>query len=356
MVKLANRILEQRSKSKRPPLGVVQPHAISLALGEPDFPTPLPIIEAGNRAVSEGHTRYTDQHGMSSLREKIVASLPSTPLTRSWDASNILVTHGATAGLAAIMMALIEPGDKVVIPQPAYSLYADLVMLAGGEVVFANLRDDLHWDFDELATVLPGAKLMVFSNPSNPNGVIHSAQELAALGSLLEGTDTLVVSDEAYSSLTYDGHTFTSALEIPALEKRTIYVQTFSKKYCMTGWRIGYVAGDRELIAGIAQFHRTFNGSLSNSAQIAAETALKLPDEFLEPMVAEYARRQKIVVDMLGDVPGIELIHPEGAFYAFFKYHLPQSSVEVAQELADAGVIVRAESVRLFVCGGLVYK
>lgn len=342
MSHIAQRILDQRASSLRPPLGVVPAGAISLALGEPDFPTPEPIANAGNKAVSEGNTRYTDQHGLRSLREKLVSALPSSPTNKDWDADNVVVTHGATAALGAVFFALLSPGDKVVIPEPAYSLYADLVTLAGGEVVYAKLGKDLHFDIEELKEKLPGAKAIVFSNPSNPNGIVHTKHELEELGKLLEGSSTLVISDEAYSSLTYSGHDFTSALEVESLAPRTLYVQTFSKKYAMTGWRVGYVAGDKELIAAIAQFHRTFNGSLNNAAQIAAEAALDLPDSALQPMLDEYAARRELMVELLNEVPGIETVKPEGAFYSFIHYEVDKPSVQVARELGDAGVIVRA--------------
>lgn len=339
MFKPAQRVLDQRAASLRPPLGVVPQGAISLALGEPDFPTPPTVAEAGRRAVSEGRTKYTDQHGLSSLRQAAAKSLPGQ---HNWSADNIVITHGATAGLGAIVFALINPGDKVVIPQPAYSLYADLVTLAGGEVIYCDLGKDLHFDELALSKALRGAKAIVFSNPSNPNGVVHSCAELELLGRLLEGTETIVVSDEAYSSLTYGEHSFTSALETESLVSRVIYVQTFSKKYAMTGWRVGYVAAEKETIAAVAQFHRTFNGSLSNEAQIAAEAALNLPDEALQPMIAEYAKRRELVVELLSEVPGIDAIKPEGAFYSFIRYQANVPSARVAAELAEAGVVVRA--------------
>lgn len=339
MTTIAQRIIKQRKVSLRPPLGVVPKGAISLSLGEPDFPTPSPIAEAGRHAVSQGQTRYTDQQGIYSLRAALLRGLPNS---YDWTPENIVVTHGATGGLGAIFFALLSPGDKVVIPQPAYSLYADLVTLAGGEVVYADLDSNFHFNEDELRRKLPGAKAIVFSNPSNPNGVVHGRAELELLGSILQNTDTFVIADEAYSSITYDGHTFTSALEIDSLAKRTIYVQTFSKKYAMTGWRVGYVAGEKDIISAVSQFHRTFNGSLSNEAQIAAERALSLPDSHLSPMLEEYAARREILITALSEAPGIDVIEPEGAFYSFIHYHAKKPSVEVAAELAEAGVLVRA--------------
>lgn len=340
MSPIAHRILAQRAASLRPPLGVVSPGAVSLTLGEPDFSPPQEVIDASLQAVEQGRVNYTDQHGIAELRDALLQALPARPA--SWDRNNVVVTHGATGGLGAIFFALIEPGDKVVIPQPAYSLYADQVVLAGGTVEFVPMGSDLHFDFDKLAVALQGAKMVVFSNPSNPNGIVHTREELEQLAQLLEGTDTIVVSDEAYAALTYTEAAFTSALEVAGLQQRTLYVQTFSKKYCMTGFRVGYVAGDQELIAAIAQFHRTFNGSASEPAQLAALAAIQLPETTFAPMLEEYRQRRDLVVHLLNDVPHIHLVQPEGAFYAFFAYDTGQDSSQVAADLADRGVLVRA--------------
>src|SRR5699024_4288867 len=151
-----------------------------------------------------------------------------------------------------------------------------------------------HFDFDKLAVALQGAKMVVFSNPSNPNGIVHTREELEQLAQLLEGTDTIVVSDEAYAALTYTEAAFTSALEVAGLQQRTLYVQTFSKKYCTTALRVRYVADDQESIAAIAQFHRTFNGSASEPAQLAALAAIQLPETTFAPMLEEYRQRRDL--------------------------------------------------------------
>lgn len=347
-VNVARRISDQRASSLRPPLGAAIPGAVSLALGEPDFSAPPTVTAAAMRAVAAGRVHYTDQHGIAKLRENLLDHLPAPPVgsPRQWTRDNIVITHGATAGLGAIFFALINPGDKVIIPQPAYSLYADQVVLAGGTVEFVPMRPDLHFDFDALERALPGAKMIAFSNPSNPNGVVHTRAELERLARLLSGTDTIVVADEAYSSLIYTEAPFTSALSVPGLAERTLYVQTFSKKYCMTGWRVGYVAGQRDFIAAIAQFHRTLNGSVSEPAQLAALAALAVPEAELAPMVREYAARRDLVVALLADVPHLTLVAPEGAFYAFFSYDAEavggKPSAEVTADLASRGVIVRA--------------
>src|SRR5699024_4639134 len=152
--------------------------------------------------------------------------------------------------------------------QPAYSLYADQVVLAGGTVEFVPMGKDLHFDFDKLAVALEDAKMVVFSNPSNPNGIVHTRAELEMLAELLDGTEALVVADEAYSAFTHTSEHFTSVLEVDGMQERTLYVKTFSKKYCMTGFRVGGAAGGKELIAAMAQQHRTVNGSVTEQAQL----------------------------------------------------------------------------------------
>ncbi|MFI6499851.1 pyridoxal phosphate-dependent aminotransferase [Nonomuraea typhae] len=335
----ALRMGELRRRSRRPALAPAPPGAVSLAMGEPDFPTPPPVIEAAAAALRAGHTHYADQKGLPELRAALASRLPPG---RTWTADDVVVTHGATAALAAVVLATIGPGDRVVIPEPAYSLYADLVVFAGGAVDFVPLAPDLHWDLDALAAALPGAAMMIFSNPSNPTGIVHREEELRALGELLDGSDTLVVSDEAYHRLVYPGHVMTSALEVESLRDRTVYVQTFSKTYAMTGWRVGYLAGPREVVDAAAHAHRTCNGSLNTAVQHAALAALDLPDGVVGAMAEAYRRRRELVVSELSGVPGLRLVPPEGAFYGFLRYAADLPSEVVARELAERKVLVRA--------------
>ncbi|ROO61159.1 aspartate aminotransferase [Micromonospora sp. Llam0] len=337
----AFRIAELRRCSRRPALAPAPPGAVSLAMGEPDLPTPAPVIEAAAAALRRGETHYADQRGLRQLRAALASRLPARP-GRPWTAEDVVVTHGATAALAAVVLAMIGPGDRVVIPEPAYSLYADLVVLAGGTVDFVPLAPDLHWDLDALASALPGAAMIIFSNPSNPTGIVHREDELDALGKLLDGSDTLVVSDEAYHRLVYPAHAQTSALEIASLRDRTAYVQTFSKTYAMTGWRVGYLAGPREVVDAAAHVHRTFNGSVNTAVQHAALAALELPDTVVDAMVNTYGRRRETVVAKLSGVPGVHLVPPEGAFYGFLRYDADLPSEVVARELAERKVMVRA--------------
>ncbi|WP_421110369.1 pyridoxal phosphate-dependent aminotransferase [Streptomyces sp. NEAU-S77] len=316
---------------------------VSLAMGEPDFDTPHSVTEAAHASLRAGRTHYSPLLGEPALREALAEKLTGiagAPVS----ASDILITQGGTAGLAASILGIVDPGDKVVIPDPTYSLYADLVSMAGGTVVPVPLAPDLHWDLDRLADALTDAKLFVFCNPSNPTGVVHSRDELDALAQLLDGTSTIVISDEAYSDLDYTGRPFTSTISIDGLRDRTVYCQTFSKSYAMTGWRVGYLWGPAPLIQASARIHNTFNGSVNTFIQDAALAAVQRCDEDIARMRAAYERRGETMRTELAAIPGLTLSAPEGAFYQFPRYDLDVPSVEVVAALRTHGVAVRPGS------------
>ncbi|MEU5026675.1 pyridoxal phosphate-dependent aminotransferase [Streptomyces milbemycinicus] len=316
---------------------------VSLAMGEPDFDTPQKVTEAAEASLRTGRTHYSPLLGEPALREALATKLTATagaPVS----AADILITQGGTAGLAASILGIVNPGDKVVVPDPTYSLYGDLVAMAGGTVVPVPLAPDLHWDLDRLADALTGAKLFVFCNPVNPTGIVHSREELAALADLLDSTPTLVIADEAYSDLDYTGRPFTSAISVDGLRERTVYCQTFSKSYAMTGWRVGYLWGPAALIQASARIHNTFNGSVNTFIQDAALAAVNSCDEDVARMRAAYQERGEIMRRELATIPGLTLSAPEGAFYQFPRYDLDLPSVEVVAALRAQGVAVRPGS------------
>ncbi|MFD8867215.1 pyridoxal phosphate-dependent aminotransferase [Streptomyces sp. NPDC059590] len=316
---------------------------VSLAMGEPDFDTPRQVTEAAHASIRAGRTHYSPLLGEPALREALAAKLAATagaPVS----AADILITQGGTAGLAASILGIVNPGDKVVVPDPTYSLYGDLVAMAGGTVVPVPLAPDLHWDLDRLADALTGAKLFVFCNPVNPTGIVHSREELDTLAGLLDGAPTIVISDEAYSDLDYTGRPFTSAISVDGLRERTVYCQTFSKSYAMTGWRVGYLWGPTPLIQASARIHNTFNGSVNTFIQDAALTAVNSCDEDIARMRAAYEQRGEIMRGELAAIPGLTLSAPEGAFYQFPRYDLDLPSVEVVAALRAHGVAVRPGS------------
>lgn len=316
---------------------------VSLAMGEPDFDTPEQVTEAAHASLRAGRTHYSPLLGEPAFREALaekLAAVAGAPVS----AADLLITQGGTAGLAASILGIVNPGDKVVVPDPTYSLYADLVSMAGGVVVPVPLGPDLHWDLDRLADALTGAKLFVFCNPSNPTGIVHGRDELDALAGLLDGTATIVISDEAYSDLDYTGRPFTSAVSVDGLRDRTVYCQTFSKSYAMTGWRVGYLWGPSPLIQASARIHNTFNGSMNTVVQDAALVAVRTCDADIARMRAAYERRGEIMRAELAAIPGLTLSTQEGAFYQFPRYELDLPSAEVVAALRAHGVAVRPGS------------
>lgn len=334
----AVRRIEQTSRRVQQPASSAS--LVSLAMGEPDFDTPAVVREAAERALANGRTHYSPLAGEASLRGPLADRIGALTGS-SVDAGDVLITHGGTGGLAAAILGIVSPGDRVVIPDPTYSLYSDLVSMAGGVAVHVPIGADLHWDLDRLRDALVGARLFVFCNPGNPTGIVHTREELEALASFVEGTDTIVLSDEAYSALDFTGRPFTSALEVEGLRERTVYCQTFSKSYAMTGWRVGYLWGPSELIRSSARVHNTFNGSVNTAVQDAALAALEHAGPDIERMRAAYAVRREIMREGLLQVPGLTISEPEGAFYFFPRYEGGIGSVEMVARLRDAGIAVR---------------
>jgi aspartate/methionine/tyrosine aminotransferase len=331
------------TRSRRPIMTAPPAGSISLSMGEPDLPTPSAIVEACVTALRNGETHYVDQRGLPELRAALAHRLTWRG-EGTFAPEQVLVTHGATAALAAVMLAHIDPGDVVVIPQPAYSLYEDVVTLAGGVSRMIALRDDLHWDLAALEDALVGAKMVVFANPSNPTGMVHTPEELQVLASLAQRAGTLVVADEAYDRIVFDGREFSSVLDVAGLASQVLYVQTFSKTYAMTGWRLGYVAGPPELLEPVARVHATMNGSCNAFVQRAALAAIQVEDSALDAMTAEYERKRDALVAQLAACESLTVRRPEGAFYALIGFRDERDSVWVSKELAERGVLVRAGS------------
>lgn len=316
---------------------------ISLAMGEPDFDTPPRIIQAAVDALQNGFTHYAPLLGDKALCQALANEI-SAQSGNPVKAGEVLVTHGGTAGLAAAILSIVNPGDRVVIPDPTYSLYADLVNMAGGICVPMPCRSDLHWDFERLDKALEGAKLFVFCNPGNPTGIVHSRDEIETLGRLVNRHDTLVIADEAYSDLVFTNRPFTSVLQLPAFAGRTLFCQTFSKSYAMTGWRVGYLAGPAEMITAAARVHNTVNGSVNSAVQRAALVALTECKDDVKRMYDVYRERRLLMIQGLETIPELTLNKPEGAFYCFPSYSLPIPAIDMVALLREQGIAVRPGS------------
>jgi aspartate aminotransferase len=327
--------------SLRPPGGLAPAGAISLAQGEPDFPTPEPVIEALCQAARGGYTRYGDMNGDPELRAAI-AERASRIAGEPYSERSVLVSHGGAAAITAAILATVNPGDRVILPEPTYSLYLDAVQLAGGRPVFVPTRPDRHLDPGPLAAELTGAAMVVLCNPVNPTGAVFGAAELDWLGQQLAGTDTLVLADEAYADIVYDGQPFTSMLAVPSLRERLIYVQTLSKTYAMTGWRVGYAVAAPDITAAIRHVHRTMNSAVNAAVQRAALAAISIGPSLAEPMLAAYQERRDFVAGRIAAMDGLDATRPAGAFYSFARYASPRPAAEVTAKLLDGGVVVRS--------------
>ncbi|TDL39666.1 pyridoxal phosphate-dependent aminotransferase [Arthrobacter nitrophenolicus] len=333
------------SSSRRPKtLGAGKPGAISLAMGEPDSGTPAAIIEAATTALASGRTRYAPMAGSAELQHALAAHT-SAKYGRPTMSEEIVLTHGGSGGLATSMLALVNPGDRILIPEPTYSLYADHAAMIGAEAIWVPNLADGSLDLDTLQQQAPGARMIILCNPGNPTGRVYPDADLHRLEELLlDNPGLLLLADEAYADITFDGGGFTSALTLAAVRDQVICCSTFSKTYAMTGWRLGHVIAPAELASRINTIHRTINGPLSTFIQDAALSALQIPDADLQAATLSYQRRRDIVVEFLNGLPGVNMLTPQGAFYAFPKITSPLTSDEMTARFADAGVLVRSGS------------
>ncbi|MBQ8618262.1 MAG: aminotransferase class I/II-fold pyridoxal phosphate-dependent enzyme [Clostridia bacterium] len=299
------------------------PGAISLGVGEPDFVTPWSIRDAAIQSIEDGQTQYTSNWGLESLREKIAAYLRMRYRVSYSPKDEVLVTVGASEGIDLAMRALVCPGDEVLIPDPSYVSYAPTVTFAGGVPVpvktsaadcFALTPEALR------AAITEKTKALILPYPNNPTGGVMTREQLMDIARVLEETDIVVISDEIYSELVYSGHEHTAFASISGMRERTITLNGFSKAFAMTGWRVGYACGPRELIAPMFKIHQFTMLCASMQGQVAADRALgrafETGFEDVRTMVRSYDRRRRLMVESLNDM-GLECFEPKGAFYVF---------------------------------------
>ncbi|MEU0452963.1 pyridoxal phosphate-dependent aminotransferase [Streptomyces sp. NPDC006129] len=313
-------------------------------MGEPDSDTPTPVVEAAVRALRAGRTRYSRITGSPDLRQQVASHLAQSH-DHALDPTNVVITHGGSAGLAATILTLLNPGDRAVLPEPTYSLYADHVAMAGAEAEWISTRPDGSLDLQALAEAASGARMLILCNPVNPTGMVFSRSDIEGIGDILrDHPDLYLLSDEAYSDIVFDGIAFTSALTLTSVRDRVVLVGTFSKSYAMTGWRIGFVCAAADVAERINLVHRTINGPLNTFVQDAAVEALRVSDSELCALSASYQCRRDLVMRHLDSLDTVSVVRPLGAFYAFPRVDSALSSAELVQRLADGGVLVRAGS------------
>ena len=291
---------------------------ISLGIGEPDFVTPWHIRDAGIYSLEKGFTKYTPNAGLSELRRQI-----SRYMKRRFDLEyapigQVLVTVGGSEGLDACFRCMLDPGDEVIIPTPSFVCYGPLVSMVHGVPVYVETKaeNEFRLTAEELrAAITPRTKIVVLPFPNNPTGGIMGRADLEALAEVLRGTDIMVVSDEIYAELTYGQH-HVSMANIPDMYERTIIVNGFSKAYSMTGWRMGFVCGPKEIIAAMTKLHQYGIMSAPTTSQYAAIEAMKNGDGDIEAMRDEYNGRRRFLVDGFRKL-GLDCFEPRGAFYTF---------------------------------------
>jgi aminotransferase len=292
---------------------------ISLGIGEPDFVTPGPILEAGIRSLKQGETHYTSNSGMVELREAISQHLHQLYRVSYNPDDEVLATVGVSEALYLALTAVLEPGDEVIVPTPSFVSYQPEVIFAGGTPIVLPTRidDEFQVSAEDLeALISPKTKALLIGYPNNPTGAVMERDKLAALAALAQRHDLLVISDEIYDRLVYGDHEHVCFASLPDMRERTITLGGFSKDYAMTGWRIGYAAAPAGILGAMRKIHQYTIMSAPTMSQIAAIEALKNGEDHVIEMVAEYDRRRRLIVDGLNEL-GLSTFEPRGAFYAF---------------------------------------
>ena len=292
---------------------------ISLGVGEPDFDTPWHIRDEGIYSLEKGRTFYTSNSGLKELRMEIAAYLQRTQGLEYHYLSQIFVTVGGSEAIDLAMRAMINPGDEVLIPQPSYVSYEPCVVMADGKPVVIELKEENQFRLtpEELeAAITPKTKILVMPFPNNPTGAIMEREDLEKLVPIIEKHDLFVVSDEIYGELTYGGKKHVSIAAFPGMQERTILINGFSKAYAMTGWRLGYACGPKEVIRQMVKIHQYCIMCAPTTSQYAAVEALRNGDEDVRRMRESYDERRRVVLFTLKEM-GLPCFEPEGAFYVF---------------------------------------
>lgn len=293
---------------------------VSFGVGEPDFDTPEHIKEAAIQAIREGFTKYTPVSGIDELKEAVAFRFKED-LGLDYRLDEIMVSCGGKHVLYNIAQALWGPGDEIVVPAPFWVSYPPMILLAGATPVVVPTREEKGFKLTprELqAAITPQTRAIILNSPSNPTGSVYSRSELMALGEVITASDLTVISDDIYDKILFDRLSFSNlAMLGPGFKERTLVVNGVSKTYAMTGWRIGYLAGPKEVIGAINKIQSHSTSNPTSIAQKASVTALRGPQDFIRQMVSEFDRRRLYIAERLKSLPGVKVAIPQGAFYIF---------------------------------------
>ncbi len=350
--KLSDRLISQRARQVGATLSLQSPFrapgSIIMSDGTPDFPTPPHIVAAGQRALAEGHTTYTAWTGLPQLREAIAEKLRRENGIAVDPANEIVVTAGAQAGLLAIILALFDPGDELIVPVPFYEEYLRNLMLAGARLtpVMTDRAHAFEVDPDAIEqAITPATKGILLVSPSNPTAAVFGLQTLQRIAEIAIRHDLLVISDELYERFVYEDFRHVSIASLPGMWERTVVINGFSKSYSMTGWRVGYVAARTEVIQAMVPITHGMTICAPAVSQWAALAACKGPHDWFPEVIAEYDRRRRLWMSGL-DAMGLPYGYPRGAYYILFDI---RSTGLASQQFAD---VLRSEAGVGFGSGG----
>jgi len=307
---------------------------IHLELGEPDFHPAAPVVDAVRAAVAEGRDRYVSPRGIPALREAVGAYLERT---RHLDVApeEVLIAPGCKMALALTMMALIEPGDEILYPDPSFPIYPSFTRGLGGKAVpfYLEEKNKFQPDVAEIASkITPRTKALIFNSPNNPTGTVFSEETLKQIAALAVKHDLWVIADEIYARILFNGE-YKSIYAMPGMKERTIIIDGFSKSFAMTGWRLGYAVAPKSFIDALDMLVLNTFTCTAEFSQVAAVEALQDSTNAVDAMVVEYRKRRDLFVDKLNKIPGFRCQSPDGAFYAWVNIEETGLSAEVVQRL-----------------------
>ena len=293
---------------------------IGFGAGEPDFDTPQHVKEAAIKAINEGFTKYTPPAGILELREAVAEKLKKENGI-DYEPSQVVITDGAKQALFSLMLSVIDEGDEVIIPAPYWVTYPEQVKFAGGRPVFVKTKEENNFSLtlqDIEPAVTPKTKMLILCTPNNPTGSVIDRNELERIGKFCAERGILIASDECYEKLTYDGFKHTSIASISEeIKSVTVTINALSKAFSMTGWRVGYAAGPKEIIDAMVKINSQSISNVNSIAQKAAVAALRGPQDFLNEWLSAFDERRRYMVEKLNEIPGVKCLLPKGAFYAF---------------------------------------
>jgi aspartate aminotransferase len=315
---------------------------IYLDTGDPAFPTPEHIREAAKEALDQGFTNYAPGRGDADFLQAVCDHI-ELETGASYSPDEVFATHGATSGIYTVMTTFLEAGDEVILFDPTYSLYAHVARMLGAVPVPVRYDSEYHLDLEAVrAAVTPRTRMIFLNNPNNPTGVVCHRFEVESLAELCAEKDLLLVSDEAYAKILQPGYKHIPLLSLQEYRERLILINTLSKTYAMTGWRLGYLVAPRRFIPILLSVHRSLTGPISTFIQRAGIAALRGPQDCVADMATQYHRRGALMFRLAKEIPGFVPNVPQGGYYLFCRYQYPLTAAAMRKRLQEAGVATRS--------------